>query len=133
MVLLMEILLLVFVSFIPLGSMDILATALVSLMCALQVEGFRKFGNSNFSTTMCTGNLRSGTELINSYFEEHDRETLRSGLKYFGIDGVFLLGVSAGFWATNEFSNKAVWINIAILSVLLIRFSVPQGEHPDSR
>lgn len=130
-VLLLEILLLVIVSFVPIGRMDILATALVSLMCALQVEGFRKFGNSNFSTTMCTGNLRSGTELINRYLEEHDKETLLTGLKYFGIDGVFLVGASVGFRSTSKLSSNAVWICIAVLVALLILFSVLQDEYPD--
>lgn len=127
-VLLLEMLLLFLVSLIPLGRLDLLATALVSLVCALQVESFRKFGSNSFSSTMCTGNLRSGAELLSQFFEEGDREKLSVSLKYFGIDGVFLLGVAAGHWATRFWSSQAVWLAVFVLGLLFILFTLRQPK-----
>ena len=127
-VLLLEMLLLFLVSLIPLGRLDLLATALVSLVCALQVESFRKFGSNSFSSTMCTGNLRSGAELLNQFFAEGDKEKLSVSLKYFGIDGVFLLGVAVGHWTTRFWSTQAVWLAIFVLGLLFILFTLRQTK-----
>lgn len=58
-----EMILLVAVALLP-GWADSGANVLVSYVCAVQVQSFRKVAGSAFATTMCTGNLRSGTELL---------------------------------------------------------------------
>ena len=68
-VLLIEILALVVVIFLPLGKTDAFANALVSFICAMQVQSFRKFHGMPYATTMCTGNLRSGTDHLVKYFQ----------------------------------------------------------------
>ena len=60
MILLIEILILFAVGFMP-GELDMLATVLVSFSCAMQVQTFRKVGGYSYASTMCIGNLRSGT------------------------------------------------------------------------
>ena len=62
-VLAIEILLLAAVGFVP-QSMNLLANALVSFVCAMQVQTFRKVRGNVCSTTMCIGNLRSGTQYL---------------------------------------------------------------------
>ncbi|MCI6926316.1 MAG: DUF1275 domain-containing protein, partial [Butyricicoccus porcorum] len=59
-VLVLEIVLLFVVAFLP-QQMNMLANVLVSFTCAMQVECFRKIRGVTCATTMCTGNLRSGT------------------------------------------------------------------------
>ena len=56
-----ELLLLAAVAFLP-AALDNAANVLVAFVCAVQVESFRKVNGNAFATTMCTGNLRSGTE-----------------------------------------------------------------------
>ena len=51
-VLLIEILALVVVIFLPLGKTDAFANALVSFICAMQVQSFRKFHGMPYATTM---------------------------------------------------------------------------------
>lgn len=60
--LLTECLVLVLVSTLPLGELDSLANMLISFTSAIQIESFRQFHGCACATTMCTGNLRSGTE-----------------------------------------------------------------------
>ena len=61
-VLAIEILLLFAVGFLP-NEIDLLANAMVSFACAMQVQAFRKVNGYAFASTMCIGNLRSGMEL----------------------------------------------------------------------
>ena len=53
-VLLLEMILLFLVSFLP-QSLDMLANALVSFSCAMQVQTFRKVNGYAFASTMCIG------------------------------------------------------------------------------
>ena len=76
-VLAIEIVLLIFVAFIP---YDYIANTLISLICAMQVESFRKFHGNAYATTMCTGNLRSGTEKLVIFIKNKDRKHLKIAL-----------------------------------------------------
>ena len=64
-ILLVEIILLFLVGFIP-GNLNVLATTLVSFSCALQVQTFRKVEGNAYASTMCIGNLRSGTAALSA-------------------------------------------------------------------
>ena len=59
-ILLLEILILFGVGYIP-QDYNMLATTLVSFSCAMQVQAFRKVDGYSYASTMCIGNLRSGT------------------------------------------------------------------------
>ena len=62
-ILLFEILILFLVGFIP-SSLNVAATTLVSFACAMQVQTFRKVSGYSYASTMCIGNLRSGTAAL---------------------------------------------------------------------
>ena len=74
-VLIEEIALLFIVGFIP-EYLDPLANALVSFVCALQVQTFHKIHGQPYASTMCIGNMRSGMESLCAFLRNHDRETL---------------------------------------------------------
>ena len=94
-VLIEEILLLFIVGFIPV-TLDPLANALVSFVCALQVQTFHKIHGQPYASTMCIGNMRSGMESLVAYFRSRDHETLVKSLTYFGVIGVFAAGAGIG-------------------------------------
>lgn len=71
-VLLCEMAILVFVGFLP-ENLNMAATVLVSFSCAMQVQTFRKVGGYSYASTMCIGNLRSGTAAFSLYLREKDR------------------------------------------------------------
>lgn len=56
-ILLIEIALLFAVGFIP-NNLDWLANMLVSFVCAMQVQSFRKVHGNAYASTMCIGNMR---------------------------------------------------------------------------
>ena len=68
-ILLMEIIILFAVGFMP-AKLDLLATALVSFACAMQVQTFRKVSGYSYASTMCIGNIRSGTASLSVYLRE---------------------------------------------------------------
>ena len=69
-ILLAEIVFLFAVGFLP-QSVDTPANAVVSFVCAMQVQTFRKVRGHAYASTMCIGNMRSGTEALCVYFHTH--------------------------------------------------------------
>ena len=81
---------------IPLGAGDGAVNVLVSFVCAMQVQAFRKVRGHAFASTMCTGNLRSGTEAFWRGVRKQDpvaRETARC---YFAVIDCFIAGAALG-------------------------------------
>ena len=74
-IILAEIVLLFVVGFLP-QRVNTLANVLVSFVCAMQVQTFRKVRGHAYASTMCIGNMRSGTEALCVYFHTRDREVL---------------------------------------------------------
>ncbi len=66
-VVLIEAAILAGVGLLPSGSSDTAATTLIAFSCSMQVESFRKIKGFVCATTMCTGNLRSGTAAFFQY------------------------------------------------------------------
>ena len=115
-ILLLEILLLFIVGFVP-RELDMLATTLVSFACAMQVQSFRKVHGYSYASTMCIGNLRSGTTALTMYFEEHKPEQLRQFLYYFGIIFFFAIGAGVGGVMSLHFGITTIWGSSALLLV----------------
>ena len=67
----LEMVLLLAVAALP-ASMNLAANSLTSFACGIQVQSFRKLHGRPIATTMCIGNLRSGTQDLVSYARERD-------------------------------------------------------------
>ena len=115
-VVLIEILILLAVGFMP-QKFNMAATMLVSFACAMQVQTFRKVRGHAYASTMCIGNLRSGTEALCEYFHDKNPAVLRRALTYFGVIGIFALGAGAGAWITARAGERTIWISCALLTV----------------
>ena len=74
-ILLIEIALLFVVGFIP-NNLDWLANMLVSFVCAMQVQSFRKVHGNAYASTMCIGNMRSGMQYLYTGLHTKDRAVL---------------------------------------------------------
>ena len=124
-----EMILLVAVALLP-GWADSGANVLVSYVCAVQVQSFRKVAGSAFATTMCTGNLRSGTEQLVIWRQTGDANAARRARYYYGIILFFILGAALGAVCTAALGERALLITCApLLAVFAIMF-IPeeQGE-----
>lgn len=116
-----EILILFIVGFIP-QKADMIATVLVSFACAMQVQSFRKMNGFSYASTMCIGNLRSGTAALSFYLREHKPEQLRQAMYYFGIIFLFAVGAGIGGNLSANYGIHMIWISciLLIISFLLM-------------
>lgn len=118
-VVIIEIILLFFVGFMP-QSFNLFANSLVSFVCAMQVEAFRKVKGSAFASTMCIGNLRSATEMLYRYRKTKNRESLEKCLRYYGVILFFALGAAAGSFLVPLFQERTIWFSSGLLSAAFI-------------
>ena len=117
-----EIIILFVVGFIP-HRYDMIATMLVSFSCSMQVQSFRKVNGYGYASTMCIGNMRSGTEALCAYFHTKDKEILRKALTYFGVVLLFALGAGIGSVATLHWGTGTIWLSCGLLTIsFLIMF-----------
>ena len=91
------------------------ATMLVSFACAMQVQTFRKVNGYGYASTMCIGNLRSGTESLSVYIREHQKGALRKAMHYYGIILIFAVGAGAGGICSMQIGEPAIWISCVLL------------------
>lgn len=115
-ILLLEILLLFIVGFVP-RELDMLATTLVSFACAMQVQSFRKVHGYSYASTMCIGNLRSGTAAISAYFREHKTDDIRKAFYYFGIIFLFAVGAGLGGNLSIHYGIRMIWVCCGFLLI----------------
>lgn len=126
-IILLEAVLLAAVGLIPSGERDIIATTLIAFSCSMQVEAFRKVKGSVYATTMCTGNLRSGTFQLFQYFTGKDTAGLKRAGNYFFVIAVFMAGAILGSLTTGIWGEKAIWISCLILVfVFVLLFIQPE-------
>ena len=120
-VILIEILVLFFLAFIPQGNYDVIVNVAISFICSLQVQSFRKVNGNLSATTMCTGNLRSGTEQLYRYIAQKDSEAKEKYMVYYGLILFFIIGAVAGALFTEILREKALF---ACCGILIIVFAV---------
>lgn len=126
-IILAEIVLLFVVGFLP-QRVNTLANVLVSFVCAMQVQTFRKVRGHAYASTMCIGNMRSGTEALCVYFHTRDREVLRKALTYFGVIGLFAVGAGLGALLTRAFAERGIWVSCALLAVSFLIMFIHEEE-----
>lgn len=115
-ILLAEIGILFLVGFIP-NELNMAATAMVSFACAMQVQAFRKVDGYSYASTMCIGNLRSGTAALSVYLREKKPEQRRQAAYYFGIIVLFALGAGIGGNLSARYGIRMIWISCILLTV----------------
>lgn len=112
-ILLAEAFLLLLVPFIPL---DLFANSLTSFVCGMQVQTFRKLRGHPFATTMCIGNLRSGTVSVVNWLCHREHHHLRAAGAYYYVIFCFVIGAVIG----NALAPVTGLFTIAGCTVLLM-------------
>ena len=118
-ILLIEIIILIAVGFMP-HSMDMFATIIVSFSCAMQVQAFRKVNGYSYASTMCIGNLRSGTDALSVFVRTGNKASLKKAGYYFGIILFFAIGAGIGGNLSMLFGIHTIWISSALLSISVL-------------
>ena len=124
-ILLIEIVLLGIVGLMP-TDVNIAANMLVSFTCAMQVQAFRKVHGYGYASTMCIGNLRSGTESLSQFLRNKEQASLTKALHFFGIILFFAIGAGAGGVLSNVLYTRTIWISpilLAVVAVMMIKES----------
>lgn len=120
-ILLLEIIVLLPVIFIPYGKMNFVVNSLISLVCAMQVQTFRRVNGLPFASTMCTGNLRSGTEALFRGVHARNSAELGKAWRYFIIIICFIFGAAAGAVLLKTFGHGVFFlVPTALLAVFFM-------------
>lgn len=118
-ILIVEILSLLVVGFLP-SSLNMFANMLVSFSCAMQVQTFRKVHGYGYASTMCIGNLRSGTESLSKYFRDREDKYLHKALHFFGIIFIFAIGAGFGGVVSGVLGLRTIWLSAAFLVIVAL-------------
>ena len=117
--LVLEIVLLVFVGFLP-ETMNVAASSVVSFVCAMQVQAFRKVNGYSYASTMCIGNMRSGVAALSAFHREHKKAQLREAYHYFGVIGFFAAGAAIGSVLVPVAGIATIFVSAVFLSVSFV-------------
>ena len=113
-IIIIEMIVLAFVGFMP-SKLDMPANMMVSFACAMQVQTFRTVRGYGYASTMCIGNLRSGTESFSQYLREKNRDALFKSLHFFGIILFFAAGAGFGGVVSPMLGIRTIWISVVLL------------------
>ena len=118
-IILIEIAILAIVGFIP-HSLKMAATVLVSFSCAMQVQAFRKVNGFAYASTMCIGNLRSGTDALSAFLREKRKEPLIKAFHYYGIIFFFAVGAGIGGNLSVAWGIHTIWVSCILLLISMV-------------
>ncbi|NFG61154.1 MULTISPECIES: YoaK family protein [unclassified Clostridium] len=125
-ILIIEMLVLFSVGFIPTTIPDIFVTTTISFVSSVQISSFRKLVDSPYSTTMCTGNLRSASQAAYMAFRKKDSTYTIKSIRYCIIIISFLIGACLGGVSTLKIGVKSVWISVVVLICAIVLFSIDE-------
>ena len=114
-IILIEIIVLLISSFVPKGELNVYVNIAISFVCSLQVQAFRKTHGNISATTMCTGNLRSGTENLYYYMTTKNKDFRHAFFTYYGLIIFFMIGAIAGSFFSELLAEKALLVCCCIL------------------
>lgn len=118
-IVIIEIFILLLVGFLP-ARYNMIAAVLVSFTCAMQVQSFRKVHGYGYASTMCIGNLRSGTESLSVYMRDKNREALKKAMHYYGIILIFAVGAGIGGICSLHLGTGAIWVSAVLLGIVCL-------------
>jgi uncharacterized membrane protein YoaK (UPF0700 family) len=115
-VLTLEILVLLLLSFLPRTTPDLLITMTIAFAASMQMATFREIHGRSYSSTFTTGNLRTMVELGTEWaFGGRKAIRLREARSFAVICMLFFAGATAGAFLTPRLFNRALWIEVLLL------------------
>ncbi|XKM12492.1 YoaK family protein [Orbaceae bacterium ac157xtp] len=121
-VLITEIFILFIIAFLPESMPHIVVTAAISFMCSIQIGSFRKICGAPYTSTMCTGNLRSAMGLLFTSITNKDRDALIQCLRYLVIILFFCIGSAIGAMLINWINRLSILFCCLLLCIFLAIF-----------
>lgn len=125
-ILLIEIIVLFIVGFIPSTVPHAFATLAISFVSSVQIASFGRLVDSPYSTTMCTGNLRTASQAAYKAFVKKDRSSTLKTTRYMIIIFSFIIGACIAGILTLLVWVKSIWFAAIMLILSLILFRIDE-------
>ena len=119
---LFEIFAFIVVGFLP-QEMNRVANAIISMISGIQFATFPKIRGTAMATTMCTGNLKTGTQNMYRGIKTGDKSAIEKGLYYYVCISVFILGTAIGYFTVKFMAEKAILLAaLAMINIFIMMF-----------
>ncbi|WP_288221394.1 YoaK family protein [uncultured Clostridium sp.] len=125
-ILIIEAIVLFIIGFIPNNVPNIFITSIIAFISSIQISSFRRLVDSPYSTTMCTGNLRTASQSAYLAIKKKNKEAETRAIRYFIIILSFLVGASIGGVLTLNFGVKSIWLCSILLIISKFIFSIDE-------
>ena len=103
--------------------MNRVANSIISMISGIQFATFPKIRGTAMATTMCTGNLKTGTQNMYRGIKTGDKSAIEKGLYYYVCILVFILGTMVGYFAVKLIAEKAIFLAaLAMINIFIIMF-----------
>lgn len=127
-ILIIEATVLFIIGFIPESVPDIFVTSTIAFVSSVQISSFRRLVDSPYSTTMCTGNLRTASQSAYLALVKKDTEASTRAIRYSLIILAFLIGAAIGGGLTFFIGVKSVWLCSLLLLVSKIVYTIDENR-----
>lgn len=117
-IVLIECFLLFIIGFIP--GYHLIINTLISFVCSLQVESFRKVNDIGYASTMCTGNLRQASALLYMGLTYKDKNALKASKDFFCIILSFILGAILSMYVSRYIWIQSIWLGCVLLMIVFL-------------
>ena len=118
---LFEIFAFIVVGFLP-QEMNRVANAIISMISGIQFATFPKIRGTAMATTMCTGNLKTGTQNMYRGIKTGDKSAIEKGLYYYVCILVFILGTTVGYFAVKLMAKAIFLAALAMINIFIMMF-----------
>ncbi len=96
-----------------------IANALISFVCGIQFESFRRVCSSSMTTTVCMGNIRTATQLFVEAAEHRSVQKLKESMLYGFITLCFVMGAVGGYFSVVKWGLSSILVCAFLLLVAL--------------
>lgn len=128
-IIIVEIIIFFFIGFIPKSINDSIVNIIVAFVSSVQIASFRRLVDSPYSTTMCTGNLRTATQSAYIAITKKNEKAFEKSIRYFKIVGGFLIGGFLGAMMTSYFGVSSIWFASIVLIITVIVVKIDKRKH----
>lgn len=97
---------------------------LISFICALQFDGFRRINRLAFASVFCTGNLRSMSEELFKFLAKKNIDNIKAVGIYCSVLSFFVLGVCIGAYISRKFLHSAILVPLFLVIVCIFLVGV---------
>jgi uncharacterized membrane protein YoaK (UPF0700 family) len=132
-ILFIEIIVLFIIGFIPTTVPNIFVTVPISFVSSVQIASFGKLVDSPYSTTMCTGNLRSALKSAYEAFTKRDKNSAMKSVRYLIIVFCFVIGAYLCGILTLWIGVKSIWLAVIILIISVSLFSIDEHRFKQNK